>query len=532
MPRSGDLFPARRGANDVHNPLARLLDFESPLDMTAGVAGNQIRQAMTSLVGIVQDAIDGAIAALNQIGDIVNGLIVTPINDAVAHFADWFRGLLGFRHDTEANQINLQNFTISTITAQAHNPVWVCRYPVGDVSYPEFMNAGFDIFGTTDGASAGTAHTHTLGLTTDDAFAQSPEWFVPPNHGRGAYVGISNATVIDTIGMNLAKDAGTINNVYLELFRENVDGGLTRLASVDVSALITTTLAYVETAIAGQIVQGGERYLLRVRNATSTGVNVRVQGTRRTGAMPYWGFLTQTSGDTNAASYTAAQASAFAAVTPAIPWGVMAAKNLATTDQSFSDDFNRSALGGLWSPISVADAGSAGPLKYLTISGGKLVTTGSITDGGALFKGIQSAIYVRPTAGDAALVQSNIYPGSSGFKSGPVMHCSRDGSQAVGLLVDAGSAKISTGALSSVTWNDREAVGTGGDGLWSMFYEEPANTYHALKDGNEVGLSWQDDGFEIQHGRDFHYGGARQRRDTGVGSGPMDNWTLRDFKPS
>ncbi|BBX09507.1 hypothetical protein [Mycolicibacterium aichiense] len=485
-----------------------------------------------TLVNGLSGALGNLQSMINQFGDIVNGLVVTPITQAVANFQNWFLNLIGFQRETSSTQINLQNFAISAVTSTARNPTWVCRYPIGDVVYPEYMNAQYEVYGFTDGQSAGTAHTHTLSLN-NRAYSDAAGWSVLQNQSRGSYITISNSTVIDTMGMMLWKEGTTaLNNVFMELFRENVDGSITRLVSVDVSSLITTSTTYVETSIPGQIVQAGERYLIRLRNASTTNPIVRSVSMTLTDAMVQGQFYTSTAATSGKSSYTAAECSTARGASMISPWGLLAAKNLPLTDQSFSDDFNRSAMGGLWSLITVIAAGSAGPQKNLAIVNGKCVSTGSITDGGALFKGTQSAVYVRPTNGDAQRVDGNVYPAtSSQFHSGLAMHCSRDGSQAVVLAVANNRVAIWTGSLTAVSMTERKAVAGGGAGLYSMYYDAPRNTYVVLKNGEPIGLEWTDTDNVVQHGRDFRYGGVRHGRELGLGSGPIDNWTLRDWQP-
>lgn len=535
-----DAFDTVEGAVDAivdalqDNPIfVALSEFQAFLTQLWEHPAEVIGQIGQDLVEGLETALSNFQTMINQIGDIVMGVFIVPINTAIANFADWFRGLIGWQDTAKSDQINLQNFQISTIANNApRNPVWVSRHPIGDVTYPEYLNARWNVFGTTDGASTGTAHTHTLTLT-NSAYSEAGVWSVDQNESRGSYITVSNPTVIDTVGMNLRKASGTLNNTFLELFQEKEDGSLVRIASVDVSAAITTTLAYVETPIPAQIVQGGERYILRVRNASTVATRVWVQAINSTPAMVQVPFYTATSGNSNKTSYTSSEAATFRSASTIIPWGLIAAVNLAATDQSFSDDFNRISLGGLWSLISASAAGSSGPMMYLAIGGNQLVNTGSLTDGGALFKGAQSALYVRPTAGDASKVEAGIYPGLlNGHYSGIVLHASRTGDQAVVLMVNNGNAKIFTGALTSPTLTERASVAVGGDALWTLYYDVALNTYVALKNGDPIGLSWEDTGNVILHGRDYRYGGARANRDTGFGGAPIDNWTLRDWKPA
>ncbi|AOE44443.1 minor tail protein [Gordonia phage JSwag] len=56
---------------------------------------------------------------VNQIMEIFQGLIVTPINSAVQGIKDWFNGLLNWRGNTEDNHRSLTNMVWSGATSQA-----------------------------------------------------------------------------------------------------------------------------------------------------------------------------------------------------------------------------------------------------------------------------------------------------------------------------------------------------------------------------------------------------------------------------
>lgn len=50
MPRAADLYPSKRGLNDVHSPVRGLLDYTSPMDAVAREAGDMIRQKIEDVV--------------------------------------------------------------------------------------------------------------------------------------------------------------------------------------------------------------------------------------------------------------------------------------------------------------------------------------------------------------------------------------------------------------------------------------------------------------------------------------------------
>jgi hypothetical protein len=77
----------------------------------------------------------------------------------------------------------------------------------------------------------------------------------------------------------------------------------------------------------------------------------------------------------------------------------------------------------------------------------------------------------------------------------------------------------------------RATISSGGDGLWSIYYDVALNKYVALLNNAPTGLEWTDSSSLMSHGRDFRYGGQRHTRATFFSSAPMDNWTLRDWAP-
>lgn len=79
---------------------------------TAGTVHFDSAAAMRVTDGLPQEWVNGLTGALanigtviNQLGDVFNGLVVTPINNAVAQVIDWFNGLLGYQSDTTSATI-------------------------------------------------------------------------------------------------------------------------------------------------------------------------------------------------------------------------------------------------------------------------------------------------------------------------------------------------------------------------------------------------------------------------------------------
>ncbi|QAU06565.1 minor tail protein [Gordonia phage WilliamBoone] len=66
----------------------------------------------------IGDLIAGLQTMLNQIGEIVRGVVVTPINNVVSHFKDWFLGLVGWQGNTTDKHQELTNMVWTGATTQ------------------------------------------------------------------------------------------------------------------------------------------------------------------------------------------------------------------------------------------------------------------------------------------------------------------------------------------------------------------------------------------------------------------------------
>lgn len=468
-----------------------------PQNLVNGLNGAlaAVNSGITAARSFIQQVIDAILSALRGIP--VIGALIPDLKKAVS-----------------ANKVDQQNFTISAVVSDARAPGWACRYPISDVTYPEVFNNHLSVFGTTDAASAGTAHTHTLGLT-NNADAEPAGWSVNQYESRGSYLTISNTTVHDTIGVVAWKDAGTVNNIYLELFKEASDGTLTRVFSVEFSSALTTTAAFYEFPLTSRlIVQSGERFVLRVRNSSTVAGTVRVIGVERVSSAPDVGFKTVGSTLTAQTSYTAAQAATARGAGITLNWFMLAAKNMPLVDRSFSDDANRLNIGGLW----VRQSSTAALLDIYEEAFGY---TGTLD-------GDQSALYIHTCTRDVNRVSANLYiDGASTARCGLLLHCSRDFSQVVYLGVDKNSAKIYSGSALSLT--ERASISVGGTDKWTAYYDEAADKYVALKGDAVIGLEWPAVGTAVKHGDDYRYGGMRISSAGGTPAGTIDDWNLRDW---
>lgn len=459
---------------------------------------------------------DDLVTMFNQVCDIFNGLIVTPFNTVVNGILEWFLGLLGWRQATDNNQTNTQNFQITQLTTTAYaNPRWVCKYPIGDVIFPEANLMSMGIFGASGPASTGTAHTHSVGTLE----AAGPGAHILKDESIGAIMSMSNTAAIDTVEVFASTRAGTPTSVHLEVFRVYTDGSAAKVTTADITAQLTGSYKRISVTLPTTLIaQAGEKYLIRVRNSSSSACTVGVvslEGDYNFLEDISWSTTNFT--DTSKVNYTAAEMTTMLSNTYYTMWACMASANPTLTDVSFSDDFNRAAFGGLWSLKSnVAD--------QLSVWANQATYT-------AAMNGHQDGLYVWRTTREGNKVEGQITTNvfaNSNQRVGLTMHCNRDFSQQVFLGVGKTAVNIYSGSSDSLT--SRATISrTGNDGLWTLYYDVPNNQYVALLKGDPVGLSWTDSSNLVSHGAEFRFGGVRIECNDLAAGGQIDNWTLRDF---
>lgn len=470
-----------------------------PQSLVSGLSSilSTLSSGVSGAIAFVQGIIDAIISALRGI-PIVGGLI-PDVQQAVSD-----------------NKVAQQNFTISAIVSDYRNPNWVSRYPVADVSWPEFMINRGDVFGTTDTASAGTAHTHTASLT-NNMYSVVAGRGIAVGDCRGVYITVSNTTVFDTVMLYVWRAAGTFTGtVTSDVFREREDGSLYQIFSQDITAQIGTTSTFLEYTLPDLIVaQAGEKYMIRIYNNSSLGLFSAAM-TETSGAQEQGFYYASAASPLNSATtYTSGQASTAQSNTGFVNWTALACAQMTPTDRSFSDDANRSAIGGLWfrksSTASLMDV-------YEEAFGYTSSTDGS-----------QSSIYIHSTNRDVQRVEANLYFNpSSTARQGVLLNCNRSLSQVVYLGVNGTSAKIYSGSHTSLTERASLTIAND-DSLWTMYYDQGNDKYVALKDGANIGLEWTGVSTAVSHGSDYRYGGIRIECASAQPAGTVDNWTLRDW---
>jgi hypothetical protein len=479
----------------------------------------------------------------NIIGAILGGFVDSDssnwsLGDVLAEIGSWFDGT----EDTAAGLSNaesdilvaqtgiaeLGSASVSIVANRAtRNQAWVCRYPVADVSYPESLNISLGIFGDSGPADpdTGGAHTHDDGTYSASAGGNS----VPQEASRGAYITCSNTFIMTHVGMGIWVAAGTApDDVNIDVFREADDGSLEQLGTVEISGDLTTTAQMIIEELPDPIIcQAGERYVVRLRNESTNATYVYQQNVLRTDTMDDTGFYTTGDALTAQTSYTSGEATTAQAATSRLPFAMLAAPAATGTDTAYLDDFNdRTELGPMW--LTASD----GTTDRLTI------TSDSVAYNGADNNAHQLALYISPTSSDRMLTIadfSNVYLNIVGAEISLFICADRELTQVVALVVEqtlgVSSVKIMSGDPFSMTTRATVSGLLFPDNNYTLTYNPVTNIFEGLKDGAAIGagLSWEDTGAVINHGKNYRYGGMMIERTGLANAGRIDDWFLRDY---
>lgn len=457
---------------------------------------------------------------LNQLGTLFSGGSVSSPSGWIQDAIDWFSDLFGFREDTTQNAQYQQSFQIGLSTGGYRNPMWVCRYPIGDVTYPESLNNMMSVYNSTGSTPTG-----------DVVF---PTYFgILPGMSRGGIITTVNPTVYDTVGMYLLRQTNsTINNIFLEVLRIDASGNARVINSENVSSYIPGSAAiYLERTLNPPIIaQPGERYVVRLRNSSTTSEVVHAnaiwqQSNASSGSWINTNDTSDSRPNSSQTTYTAAEVAAamnnnVANNSNRMVWAALATVNPQSTDQLFSDDFNRLEMGSLWYRKS-DNSGQIG------------IFLGFEASYSGLDSGAQHALYIRPTA-SPRMSSSATLAGTglalTGSRTGPLICCNRDMTQVVFLGVNGSNAGIFTGSLGATLTQRGSLLNTSNNDVnWEIRYDPATNKYTAYKAGKATSLTWTDSGNVINHSPDYFYGGFRIER-SGLSQGAaLDNWVLRDW---
>lgn len=423
----------------------------------------------------------------------------------------------------QTKAVTQQNYSISSATDLPRQPSWVCRYPVSDVSFPEAWNSLIEVFGTTDGASAGTAHTHTLNLS--GSVYSSPAGFSITNgNSRGVFLNITNTTAFTHMRLYAWVPSGTATDVTYGLHRVRDDGSSYEIISAkQIAPQLTSDGQYIDVDLGGTlIVQAGETYLLRITNRSAAAVAVAAIS-QTTGAN-YNGFATTGLTLSNATSYTAAQITTGRNATGQVNFGGLFSAATFYTPKTYTDDFNRPEFGELWVPWANSFGAGAPHLHINFANGeGRAAYTGTVD-------GDESNVYLRPTGSDQTIVSADMWGISGTARCGIFCHASREAKQLAYLGVGASGVNLYAGEwgfLAPAKANFASSVVDGSN--WGIYVDPtgPHSIFHIMKDNTDV-AAWTDSTDLMKIGSDYRYGGKIISRIAGVNAGEIDNWTMTD----
>ena len=450
-------------------------------------------------------------SGLNDIVEAVQDAFTDGAAAVDAWLKDMWDSILGFKTTTEVRSQNAENFQITAVTSGYRNPTWVCRYPIGDVVYPEVINQ--------------TLYIIDIAIPANTNYRALPgQWIVEQNTSRGGVITVCNTAVFDTVGMVVGKLAGAIDNVFLDVLRISDDTGeAVTVFSKDISTDLGSGAVgqyYEATVSPGIIGQAGEQYIVRLRNESTINTEVSAYGLQQLTVAQPAGWHTTT--NTSQSSYTSSEVTAARALVTGqrMIWALLANQSSTANDQLFTDDFNRATLGSRWF-LKSSNATQIG----LSFGQAAYATDLFPADGN------HNALYTLPTASDRMWVEGTLYGTGlnlSGARIGLMLCCNRDLSQVVYLSANINTVKIYSGPWGSLT--ERASVSSSfNDVPWRFTYNPANKKYEALKNGQSIGLSWTDSGDLMQHGRNFRYGGLRISRVSGTNAGTIDNWLLKDW---
>ena len=485
------------------NPGAVLGDLTQ--DMVNGLTG-----AINGLNTFIQDVVDGIITAIRGIPFVGGGI------------ADLLSNLTGYREGVEVAQVVQQNFTRSSTSSIVRQPGWASLNPISAVSYPAILNSEWYVFADSVGpATAGTAHSHQIRGSTDDARAIGPWWSIPQNGSMGAFVTPTEDMVFSKFGfLAYSETAPPAGSLTFEILRRQPNGNIDRLGHSDVSSYIDTVeddvvLAWTDFRV---VARRGEQYLMRIKNTSSPDCVPRLKGLRWDTGVPPIQWETDNATDTNKTSYTNAEAEAIIASSFVTPWFMLAAEESDIPEvRTWVDDFNRDELGYFWN-------------QSLTDTGGNLVINNGRLSYGGTTNGFEQALYIRQLATDGFKLEANVVGVNNAAAITFICAGGRTSQYSVNLSINGTQAQISTLIGGVLTVRDTVSR-TGNDGKWSMTYDEATKVYTALFNDQDVGLSWTDSGNFMPKGVQYRYFEIQIQRTSGANAGEVEEWLIQDWTP-
>ena len=425
---------------------------------------------------------------VNQIGDIFNGLIVTPINSVVAGVADWFAGLLGWRTSTTSQVISVTSqvaYVQQIIHVSSDRPLHDGIDPTGDGSL------SFDAI--------------------DDDIS------VVANTARWGFIRMRTAVEKKTISF-MASKTGTVTGFWADVYKLENDGSVTLVhSSPDLSSGLANVNSWMNDALTTSVVVDiMDVYAVQFSMTGSGTVIIPGKVLRDAVALP--GFRPKHLGASRNPSTTRAPATIAVATVDGMYNGtapyVQMGMDLGQLDQPrfHYDDYNRSTIGANW--ILLRDGGATGNLRIYD----NRLAYANATDGN------NYGLWIQPTLTDRTKVAGNFYlPRYT--PSMLIMHSTYNLSASARFYIYDTKIQIRTG-----TTIREEVARSGNAGTWEFEFDDTDSTYRAYRDGSATPLiEWPDPTNIAARGDGHRYVGVAMTRNTGTDSAYIDNWIGRDW---
>lgn len=479
---------------------------------------------LSSWVGVGLGAIQ---TMLNQIADILRGLIVTPINTAVQGVKDWFLGLLGWQSDTDtsvssvtstAAAVSAQVVTIQQVFAvRSNRPLWEGLDPTGESTFPYALLA------------KPTAHTHAYNAGEDGSASDTTgsagvsELLVNGTRSVCGCIRSEAPTEKKQITF-LARRSGTVVGFYLDVYTMDDDGSFVLVHSTaDLSGDLTTVTTWAQVEIPAMLTELGDVVMVQFR----AGGTVYVAGIELPAPSNPFSFRPLATGlvrDGTAPSTIATSAADLASSgqTPYVQIGSDVGQ--LNAPRNFLDAFNRASLGANWALFTTSGIGSP-----LALSSNRLVNPSSLT---ALYSRA-CGLYTLPLVSDEIAVEFDL-TSSTNVYSCALMCASSSLTNVVQIAVKQDRVGIWTLPGIGSDPYEQAAVATSGVATrWIATCTEDTPgtwTYRVYKTTRTAPIvSWTDTGHTISHGKGKRFVGAEIDNYVFAQGSPIDNWHAYDI---
>lgn len=171
-----------------------------------------------SVPELVEDGIATLQQIVNQIVDVFNGLVVTPINEGIALLVDWFAGLVGFRTGTNWNTVNSAKAIAELQVKMALGATFSDDYDRQDS--PTTLNNGWVQGGVGQelGIIDGAARLDNTGSAVGKRYAICPVLADSNNHSVTAAVNPAGVAVGVMTSIFIRANADLTEFVYANLY--------------------------------------------------------------------------------------------------------------------------------------------------------------------------------------------------------------------------------------------------------------------------------------------------------------------------